>query len=501
VPGRWGKVYENWLTGIRDWNISRQLWWGHRIPAWYCQDDACGKVTVSETDVTECSCRGAVVQDEDVLDTWFSSWLWPFATFGWPDHTEDLARFYPGHTLVTGPDIIFFWVARMVMSGYHFMGQRPFATVYMNGIVRDTQHRKMSKSLGNGIDPLEVVKRYGADALRYTVVAGAATGTDVLLDPDDLDTSFAVGRNFANKLWNIGRFILSNLEGDWTSLDRLEPDHLELADRWILSRTQRAIEETTAHLADFRMSDAANTVYHFLWDELADWYVEQSKPRLYGSLPGAEVARGILLHVFGTSLHLLHPMMPFVTEELWSTLPGDRETMLARAAWPAPNPRWIDPAAEERFARVQDLVAAVRSIRAEYSVPPGRKVAAIIEAASDGARGAFQAEGATIERLGGVSSIEFTGHTEGAGAHAVLKDGSAVFVPLRDAIDVDRECARLRVELQRLDGQLKGVAAKLANEKFVNRAPEDVVAREREKERAWREQRETLAGKLRSLGC
>ncbi len=502
VPERWGAVYENWLTEIRDWNISRQLWWGHRIPAWYCDAPSCGHITVALDPPAACErCGGSVRQDEDVLDTWFSSWLWPFATMGWPNATDDLAKFYPGHTLVTAAEIIFFWVARMVMAGFYFMGERPFSTVYIHGTVRDTLHRKMSKSLGNGIDPLEVVSRYGADALRFTVVAGAPVGTDVILDPNDLETTFAPGRNFANKVWNVGRFILSNLDGPVVAPDRWDPAHFELADRWILSRVQRVIVDTTEALERFRLNDAANAIYHFLWDDLADWYVEQVKPRLYGDARGGEVARAILRNVFETALRLLHPIMPFITEELWQYLPQAREPLLAKAAWPRPKAPLVDDEAEDRFGRVQALVAAVRSVRAEYNVPPGTEIAAVVQPSSTDALEAFNAEQRTIERLAKLKHLTMDGAGEGAGAHQVLPDGSAVFVPLGNAIDVQKECARLRTETARLDGQLRGVRQKLQNEQFVNRAPADVVQREREKEQSWREQRETLTAKLHALGC
>jgi valyl-tRNA synthetase len=502
VPERWGGVYERWLTEIRDWNISRQLWWGHRIPAWYCTSDGCEHVTVSESDPTTCeACGGAVRQDEDVLDTWFSSWLWPFATLGWPERTADLERYYPGHTLVTGPDIIFFWVARMVMGGYHFLGTRPFTTVFLNGIVRDTQHRKMSKSLGNGIDPLEVVRGYGADALRHTVLAGSSIGTDVILDPGDLESSFAAGRNFANKLWNVGRFILGNLPEAGPAPAILDAQRFELADRWILSRLQGVIGDVTEALERFRLNDAVGILYRFVWDELADWYLEQVKPRLYGDVPGGDLARAILGHVFETVLRLLHPSMPFITEALWAALPGTREPVLAGAAWPTPDPTFADQEAEDRFVRVQGLVSAVRNIRAEYGVAPGRSVRAFVQPASLDAVEAFNAEQRTIERLARIERLVAGDAPSGVGAHAVLGDGSAVFVPLGDAIDVARECARLREEMERIDGQLAGLARTLSNERFLAKAPADVVARERAKESSWREQRATLADKLRVLGC
>jgi valyl-tRNA synthetase len=502
VPERWGAVYENWLLGIRDWNISRQLWWGHRIPAWYCETAGAEHITVSESAPAACArCGGPVRQDEDVLDTWFSSWLWPFATFGWPRRTPDLERYYPGHTLVTAPDIIFFWVARMVMAGYHFLGERPFTTVYLNGIVRDTRHQKMSKSRGNGIDPLEVVRGYGADALRFAVLAGSAIGTDIILDPQDLETSFAPGRNFANKLWNVGRFILSNLDGPLPDPGALDAAQLELADRWILSRCQRVVRDTTEALERFRLNDAIGGVYHFIWNELADWYVEQVKPRLSGTLRGGVEARAILAHVFETALRLLHPAMPFVTEELWSHLPGEREPLLAGARWPVANPAWADDEAERRFAAVQALVSAVRNIRSEYGVAPGHPIRAVVQPASLDAAEAFNAEQGTIERLARIARLETGPAPGGVGSSAVLADGSSVFVPLGDAIDVAKECARLRAELVRIEQLLAGVARTLGNENFLRQAPADVVERERAKEGAWREQRAALAGKLHALGC
>ncbi|MCZ6917835.1 MAG: valine--tRNA ligase [Gemmatimonadetes bacterium] len=503
VPDRWGKVYENWLNEIRDWNISRQLWWGHRIPAWYCEADGCGKIIVSQRDEAECECGGTLRQDEDVLDTWFSSWLWPLATFGWPEETEDLKRFYPGHTLVTGPDIIFFWVARMIMAGYHFMGDRPFHTVYLHGIVRDPQHRKMSKSLGNGIDPLDVIERFGADALRFTSLAGAATGQDIIMHPDDLDTSFAVGRNFANKIWNVARFVLSNLDGPLTPRDELESADLELADRWILSRLQRTIGSVTEHLHTFRMNDAATGIYQFFWGELADWYVEQVKPRLYGDVPGGEHARGCLLVAFEDALRLLHPMMPFITEELWGYLPGgrDRGSLLAAEAWPETVAALADDEAEATFAAVQALVTAIRTIRAEYGVKQGQEIGAHVEPASAQTRAALEAERGTISRLAKVDVLSFETPKDSVGGHAVLPDGSAVFVPLGNAIDVAAECERLQSEVDRLETQLQQVTMKLRNEKFTARAPAEVVERERRKEQAWREQRDTLAAKRGSLGC
>ncbi len=554
VPERWGATYEHWMTNIRDWNISRQLWWGHRIPVFTCRK--CGHLWAAREDPAECpECGGQKLeQDPDVLDTWFSSWLWPFATLGWPEQTPDLKRFYPGHTLVTAPDILFFWVARMIMAGYHFLGRKPFATVYLHGTVRDTLHRKMSKSLGNGIDPFDVVRLYGADALRWTAVANTALGQDVILDPNDLETTFAPGRNFANKLWNIGRFILTQLPERVQSIASLDPRSLPLADRWILSRAQQTIHDATASLEQFRLDEAAKRCFDFAWKELADWYVEAVKPRLaeearppfaaaqrapaaQGGLaspapretaqtgtaasPDAagarraaaegdaagpahaprESAQAVLAYCFDTVLQLLHPVVPFITEELWQKLPGRQpEELLAVAAWPAAQEQLLDAAAEAQFALVQQAISTIRTIRAEYRVSPRARLGAVLKTKTPHARRAFEGERETILRLAQLGELSFDGKT-GAGAHAVLADGSEVFVALEGAIDVQQECRRLTSELTRLDRQLSGLTAKLMNQDFVARAPAEVVAKEREKERAWRDQRRALADKLKSLGC
>ncbi|TLY54404.1 MAG: valine--tRNA ligase, partial [Gemmatimonadetes bacterium] len=393
VPERWGATYQNWMENIRDWNISRQLWWGHRIPVFTC--GACDYRWADREDATTCpKCGGPAEQDPDVLDTWFSSWLWPFATLGWPLETPDLKRFYPGHTLVTAPEILFFWVARMIMAGYHFRGARPFSTVYLHGTVRDTQHRKMSKSLGNGIDPLDVVRLYGAAALRWTTIAGVSLGSDLILDPDDLATTFAPGRNFANKLWNIGRFILSQLPEHVQPPETLDVKHLPLADRWILSRAQRAIQEATASLEQFRLDEAAKRCFDFVWKELADWYVEAVKPRLAAASGGgaatAAAAHTVLAHCFDTALRLLHPVVPFITEELWQKLPGREEgELLAVAAWPEPKDALLDPEAEARFAIVQDAISAIRNIRAEYRVSPKTQLGVVVTGRTPEARRAF----------------------------------------------------------------------------------------------------------------
>ena len=506
IPERRGDDYVQWLEGIRDWCISRQLWWGHRIPVWYCQSEHCARTTVSRTDVEACpACGGAVRQDEDVLDTWFSSWLVPFSSLGWPDRTPDLATYYPGHTLVSAPEILFFWVARMIMSGLYFMGEVPYTHMYLHGTVRDTQHRKMSKSLGNGIDPLEVVERYGADALRYSLVSGMSVGTDVILDPNDLEASFAAGRNFANKLWNAGRFILSNLDRAPRPLAgaprAVRRGELTLADRWIIARCEATVREATEAYEKFRLNEAAGAVYRFLWSDLADWYIEQIKPRLYGDVPGGDVARAVATQTFDVALRLLHPVMPFVTEALWRRFPGrPAEASISVAPWPRPDARAEDPAALADFGLVQQVVGAIRAIRAEYGVQPGQTVRAYV-AVEGGAAAALERERSTIVRLAKLSELILGESAERVGGNAVLPDGTAVFVPLGDAIDVGRECSRLGAESDRLAGLVASQEKKLGNQQFVSRAPADVVEREREKLVAWTEQREVLIRKRELLGC
>jgi valyl-tRNA synthetase len=514
IPERRGDDYERWLDGIRDWCISRQLWWGHRIPVWYCEAERCARISVSRTDLSACpGCGGAVRQDEDVLDTWFSSWLVPFTSLGWPERTEDLATYYPGHTLVSSPDIIFFWVSRMIMSGLEFMGEPPYTRIYLHGVVRDTRHRKMSKSLGNGIDPLEVVDRYGADALRYSLISGMSVGTDVILDPDDLDSSFAPARNFANKVWNAGRFILSNLDGPTRPLAgrsgaAVRREELTLADRWIIARCDATVREATDAYERFRLNEAAGAVYRFLWSDLADWYIEQIKPRLYGDVPGGDVARAVAVQTFDVALRLLHPVMPFITEALWRRFPGrPAEASISVAPWPLPDRRAEDAEALREFGLVQEVVGAIRAIRAEYGVQPGQPVRAVVTLQRGGAAagrrdgGAIHREEATVTRLAKVSELSFGEPRERVGGHAVLSDGTSVFVPLGDAIDLDRECGRLGAERQRLTQLVEAQEKKLGNQQFVSRAPADVVRREREKAATWRDQRDAVARKLTLLGC
>jgi valyl-tRNA synthetase len=519
LPERWEAVYINWLENIRDWNISRQLWWGHRIPVWYC--DKCDKTIVSRTDVAACdNCGGSVRQDEDVLDTWFSSWLFPISTLGWPDKSSAaLAAFYPTDDLITAPEILFFWVSRMVMAGYAFMDAPPFHTIYLHGTVRDMDHIKMSKSLGNGIDPLDVVTKYGADALRYTVIAGMGMGADLMLDHRDLERSFAPGRNFATKLWNIGRFLLANVGATPVkSVDELLDDDLSLADRWILGRLNAAILECDVALgsarpekgkwrpeeryAGLRLSEFSEAARRFVWDDVADWYLETTKGRIGAGGDDSEVARAVLTHVFDYALRLLHPIMPFITETLWQRLPvpvaTERCEFLAIAAWPIPHPRSSDETAEmARFDLVREAVSAVRRIRSDYAIAPGKVIDTIIQ--SRIGTPLFAKHAALIGQLAR-ASINVGDAPAGAGAaHAVLSDGSEVIVPLGGLVDVSKECGKLRGELGQLQTQLQTLSKRLQNDGFISRAPATVVESERKKEQEWIKRSEQLAEKVKAL--
>ncbi len=507
-PDRWKKVYEDWLENIRDWCISRQLWWGHRIPVWYCRAAGCEGIFALREDPDVCpKCGSAEIeQDSDVLDTWFSSWLWPFSVFGWPDETSDLEAFYPGHVLTTAPEILFFWVARMIMSGYEFMGKPPYTDVYLHGTVRDAQGRKMSKSLGNGIDPLAVVEQFGADALRFTVLSLCGVGTDIQLDHEDLESTFAPGRNFSNKLWNAGRFTLMSVgEEPVPALDSVQ-DRLERSDRWILSRLSQTAREMTDGMERFRLHDVVDRAYHFFWGDFADWYLELSKGRLRGDdgSSSREVARAVLVHVFDRVLRLLHPLVPFVTEHLWDRIPWPQETArpesLLVAPWPEGDESREDPEAEASIGRLQELVTTVRSIRKEYGVGEGAPVTLVLSGVPDASRRELDSERRSLERLAKISDLEY-GEPEGqgAGASAVLKNGTELFMPLEGLLDLDRERERLRSEIGRLDGQVRGAENKLANPNFVERAPAEVVQKEKEKATVFRDQKTKLLHKLSAL--
>jgi valyl-tRNA synthetase len=521
MPERWEAVYVNWLEGIRDWNISRQLWWGHRIPVYHC--DACGAAPkASREPITTCpDCGAPARQDEDVLDTWFSSWLWPISTMGWPDATSrDLKAFYPGDMLVTAPEILFFWVARMIMSGMRFMdGQVPFHTVYLHGTVRDITGRKMSKSLGNGIDPLDVVDRYGADALRWTLVAGMGLGVDVLLDHEDLDKSFAPGRNFGTKLWNIGRFLLTRVgTAPVKRVDAIDASRLTVADHWILERLDAAIRESDAALGPsrpgatgawtaaertqgLRLDAYADAARRYVWNELADWYLEAAKPRLAAGGDDAAVVRAVLAHAFDGALRLLQPIIPFVTETLWAQLPplasGDRGApFLATAAWP----RARDGVATrgDAFATAQAAVVAIRQLRGEYGIAPGTRVAVTIVPAA-GTADAVTSVLPVIATLARADVSVAERAPGGTSAQSVLAGGTEVVLPLEGVIDVAKECQRLRDELAQKAKLLEGVRGRLANEGFTARAKPEVVEGARAQERDLAAQVAALTAKVEAL--
>ena len=507
-PAHRTKVYEDWLENIRDWCISRQLWWGHRIPVWYCRAEGCGGVMALREDPTECTACGSkeIEQDPDVLDTWFSSWLWPFSTLGWPEETDDLRAFYPGHAMVTAPEILFFWVARMIMAGYHFLGEAPFRDVFLHGTVRDVRGRKMSKSLGNGIDPLDVVDRFGADALRYTVLAMCGVGTDIHLDHEDLETTFAPGRNFSNKLWNAGRFTLMSVgDGPVLALDQAWGD-LEVTDRWMLSRLSHTTRAVTAGLERFRLHEAIERSHHFFWGDLADWYLEFVKGRLRGEEGEAsrQAARSVLVHVFDGVLRLLHPVIPFVTEHLWDRIPWPegqtRPESLLVAPWPEPRSEWEDGEAEATLVGFQEIVTAVRRLRKEYGVGEGAAVTVVLSGIPPARRQAVEGQQRSLEQLAKVTEVVYGDPSEhGVGATAVLQDGTELFLPLEGLVDLERERARLRGEIEKLEHQLQGTVRKLQNEAFVSKAPDEVVAKERGKASSFRDQRDKLVEKLGTL--
>jgi len=481
IPDRFGKIYTHWLTNVRDWVISRQLWWGHRIPVWYC--DGCDKEIAARRPPESCpGCGGtALRQDPDVLDTWFSSWLWPFSTLGWPRETEDLAVFYPTSWLATAPDIIFFWVARMIMAGLEFTGRVPFPEVYFNGIVRDAQARRMSKSLGNSPDPIDLIETYGADALRFTMIALTPPGQDTKFDAKKTE----LGRNFANKIWNAARFLLMNLEDYDPSAPAAEP---ETVDRWILSRLRAVTGDATRALEESRFTDAVWMLYDFVWKEFCDWYLEFAKSRLYGQDPAAaNRARATALSVMRDALALLHPVMPFVTEAVWDHLPGD-EGLLVRRTWPEPRGE-ADPVSEAEVGMLQETIAAVRNMRAEMNVSPGTEVPLVIRAEGEPAVALGRGEDylRSLARVGDLT-IAAGAEKPPRSASAVLS-GAEIFMPLSGLIDLEAERQRLEKKRAELSQGLAGVEKKLANESFVSRAPAEVVQSETER-------RERLAADL-----
>ncbi len=487
VPERWTKTYLHWLDNVRDWCISRQLWWGHRIPVWYCQ--GCGHLVLTGEHESPCPrCQGRDwKQDEDVLDTWFSSWLWPFSTLGWPEETEDLKRFYPTDALVTGPDIIFFWVARMVMAGYEFMGRKPFSDVYLHGIVRDEDGRKMSKSLGNSPDPIDLINEFGADALRFTMLMLTPTGNDVLFGRKKIE----VGRDFANKLWNAGRFILFNLR-DGAVPQPPAGGAAPLEERWIRSRLARVIRETDALLAEYRFNDAARVLYDFTWKEYCAWYLEIAKGRIQrGSPEEGERARHVLLTVYRQILALLHPLMPFITEEIFDYLPG-KERELILGPWPVAQSADEDDAAERAMQFFQEAVVAIRNLRSEMNVAQAKLVPVGMRAAGDAAA-TLEAMAEPLKGLAKVGEIAIAPDYRKPrhAASAVVAD-TEIFVLLEGVIDLDGERTRLRRELVKIEEALDRTRRKLANQDFLERAKPEVV----EQERAKLDQHEAVRAKI-----
>ena len=488
VPKRSESIYFNWMENIRDWCISRQLWWGHRIPAYYCSD--CGKMIVAEQPPTKCKCGAATfTQDEDVLDTWFSSGLWPFSTLGWPETTDDLKYFYPTNVLVTGYDIIFFWVARMIMSGYECMGQKPFEYVSIHGLVRDAQGRKMSKSLGNGIDPLELINEYGADALRFSLAVGVRVGGDMRFSSDKVLSA----RNFANKIWNAARFVLMNT-GDIVA--DIDESKLDIADKWILSRMSETIDEVTALIERFELGMAAQKVHDFLWNEYCDWYIEMAKPRLMGE-DGKETAVAVLNAVLADTMKLLHPFMPFITEEIYQSLPGTQGSIMV-AAWP--KPQLVYEAEQKAISNVMEMIRGIRNVRAEMNVPAGKKAAIRILTGSD-VRADYEMCAAYIERLAYASEVVFIDNKADVPENAVsvIGVGAEAFMALGDLIDIDKEIARLQDEADKLAVEIKRAEGKLANKSFVDKAPEKVVQAERDKLVQYQDKRDAVLTRMKEL--
>ena len=491
VPERFTKTYLNWMENVHDWCISRQLWWGHQIPAWTCED--CGHITVSREDPCECEqCRSKKIRrEEDVLDTWFSSALWPFSTMGWPDKTPELEYWYPTSLMITGYDIIFFWVARMIFSGMEHMKQEPFRTVLIHGLVRDSQGRKMSKSLGNGIDPLEMVDKYGADALRFNLITGNSPGNDMRFYVEKCEAM----RNFCNKIWNASRFVMMNLSIDKNEL----PEKLEIEDKWILSKLNDVVKEVCENMDSYELGVAAGKIYDFIWDSYCDWYIELTKPRLNGGDEESKLAaQKVLLYVLTEILKLLHPFMPFITEEIWQALPHEGEALMIER-YPEWKAELSFPQDEENFEMVMAAIKAVRARRSEMNVPPSKKAHLII--ATDKAA-AFEAGVSYIRKLAYASevSVQPLPPEKTDGTVTVITDNARMYMPMAELVDMEKEKARMEKELANAEKQLAGQIAKLSNENFVTRAPESVVNVEREKKARLEALIENLKASLKGLG-
>lgn len=478
IPERFTKIYLGWLENIRDWCISRQLWWGHRIPVWYCQD--CGEIICSTTDVSVCSkCASHnLLQDPDVLDTWFSSGLWPFSTMGWPEETPELAAFYPTSVLVTGRDIIFFWVARMLFDALEFTNEVPFKEVFIHGLVLDSQGRKMSKSLGNGIDPLQVIEEYGADTLRFMLITGNTPGNDLRFQTERLEAA----RNFANKIWNATRFVLMNLE-DYVPGGDLEMAPT-LADEWIISRFQTTALTVTRLLDKYELGEAGRLLYEFIWNEFCDWYIELVKPRLYGKETEASRCRAqqVIATILSQTMALLHPFMPFITEEIWQHLPHEGETIML-TPWPKGDAILVKPEVEEQMAIVMEIIRAIRNIRSEMNVPLGKKADVIISANTEAFLALLTPAASYITNLATVENLDLvlTLAQKPEQAVTAVVQGIEIFLPLKGLVDMEKEIARLSKEVEKVKGEIERIEKKLANAGFVDRAPAEVIEKEKEK--------------------
>ncbi len=490
VPDRFSKTYLRWMENVHDWCISRQLWWGHRIPAFYCED--CGEMTVSKTDVCTCpKCGGTHIhQEEDVLDTWFSSALWPFSTLGWPDKTKELDYFYPTSTLVTGYDIIFFWVARMIFSGVEHMGETPFKTVYIHGLVRDAQGRKMSKSLGNGIDPLEVIDQYGADALRFTLATGNSPGNDMRFSDERVQAS----RNFCNKIWNASRFIQMNLTIDKDKAVEL-PSDLAIEDKWIISKFNTLVADVTRNIDQYELGLAAAKLNDFIWENFCDWYIEIAKTRLQ---TGDENVQKVLCYVLSGAMQLLHPFMPFITETIWQALPHEGPSVMV-SAWPEYKDELHFAAEEAQMESLMDAVRAIRNRRAEMNVPPSKKAKVLILTEK---KDTFSAGAGFFPKLAYASEIELIDAVpaDAAKMASVVTGDAQIYMPMGDLIDFEAERARLGKEKSKVEADIDFVMKKLNNPKFVDKAPEKVVAAEREKAEKLREHLAKLEESIAALG-
>ncbi|MBO0525771.1 valine--tRNA ligase [Clostridium botulinum] len=495
VPERFDKTYFNWMENIQDWCISRQLWWGHRIPVWYCKD--CGEVIVEVEEPTKCpKCNSEKLQqDNDVLDTWFSSALWPFSTLGWPDKTPDLKYFYPNNTLVTGYDIIFFWVARMVFSGLYCMDDIPFDTVLIHGIVRDSEGRKMSKSLGNGVDPIEVIEEYGADALRFALVTGNAPGNDIRYYPERVEAA----RNFANKIWNASRFVLMNLDKDLMNKYK-DNKNYTISDKWILSRLNTVVKEVTENIEKFELGIASQKIYDFIWGEFCDWYIELVKPVLYGENEEAKgIAFNVLHKVLETSLQLLHPIMPFITEEIYTHLYTEYESIVI-SKWPEYEESLNDEKSQKDMEYIIEAIKSIRNVRTEMNVPPSRKAKLMIYLTENEAEGSFKEGEVYFEKLASASEVSFLEDKETSDKNvSVVTRGAEIFIPLLELVDIEKELERLNKEKEKLEKEIDRVEKKLSNEKFVSKAPETVVNEEKEKGEKYKAMLKSVLESLESL--